>query len=273
MRNVVAISAIVMVLLFAPAMSNIAGATTAAFSPENLTVELVATRSHPNLAFTQGLIIEQQEFIESSGLYKQSFVQRYPIDEQPGSKPVTKLLAKSDFAEGLAAVGSHLWLITWQQGLARKLSISTFKQDQLVRYKGEGWGLTFDGRQLIMSDGTDTLQLRDADSFQLQGTLQVQFNGQPLTAINELEFAQGYLWANVWFDHRIYAIDPNSGEVRAVVDLSDIIEQERKLHPFGLGHDSVANGIAYDAHRQGLWVTGKRWRKMYLLVPQQWPAQ
>ncbi|BFM12079.1 glutaminyl-peptide cyclotransferase [Simiduia litorea] len=239
--------------------------------PPNIEYQLISTRSHPNLAFTQGLIIDQRSFIESSGLYKQSFIQRYPINEDSSSPSTTKLLSKSDFAEGLASIGTQLWLITWQQGLARKLSKNTLKQEQLARYSGEGWGLSFDGRQLIMSDGSARLQFRAPDDFKLKGSLEVTLNNEPLNGLNELEVAHGLIWANVWFDSRIYAIEPSTGSVVAIIDLSSIIEREKKLHSFGLRKDSVANGIAYDPEADGLWITGKRWRKMYLIQPREWP--
>ncbi|MDN3640195.1 glutaminyl-peptide cyclotransferase [Simiduia curdlanivorans] len=269
MRNVIAMSSIVMVMLLTS--TTLVAASRSESTPSNLAYQQIGTRSHPNLAFTQGLIIDQQAFVESSGLYKQSFIQRYPIKEGSNAPSLTKLLSKSDFAEGLASIGTHLWLITWQQGIARKFTSDTLKQVEIARYRGEGWGLSFDGKHLIMSDGSAKLQFRTPDDFALQRSLEVTLNNQPLNALNELEVARGFIWANVWFDPRIYAIHPGTGQVVAMIDLSTIIEQEKKLHSFGLQRDSVANGIAYDAEADALWVTGKRWRKLYLIRPIEWP--
>ncbi|WP_162141149.1 glutaminyl-peptide cyclotransferase [Simiduia agarivorans] len=225
-------------------------------APVPLEYQILHERAHPHRAFTQGLLIHRGQFVESSGLYRQSFVQRYPVtDGEPG---LVRHQSRRDFSEGLAFTGKHYWLLTWQQGLARKLD-AELRPVSIARYQGEGWGLTFDGRQLIMSNGSAELSFRDPDSFELTQQLAVTYKNQPLNAINELEFAEGLIWANVWFSPMIYAIDPANGQVVSTVDLSALVDTENK------SPDAVLNGIAYDADDRTFWVTGKRWRKLYQL--------
>lgn len=231
-------------------------------APVTLGYQILQERAHPHRAFTQGLLIHDGQFVESSGLYGQSFVQRYPV---AGRTPdLVRHQSRRDFSEGLAFTGNHYWLLTWQQGLARKLDAS-LKPITTVRYQGEGWGLTYDGRQLIMSDGSAQLSLRDPDTFELTGQLAVTFNNKPLHALNELEYAEGLIWANVWFSPVIYAIDPADGKVVSTLDLSALTASESN------SPDAVLNGIAYDPRDHTLWVTGKRWRAMYQLRITPWP--
>lgn len=258
MRNVIALATIVIALMPHRAWPD------TSVVPRQLSYTVAQTRSHPNLAFTQGLLIKDRAFFEASGLYHQSFVQHYPIDE-PSVPATVKHLPKNDFAEGLALTDGYLWMLTWRQGIARRINPANLQQMDLVRYKGEGWGLTFDGKSLIMSDGSDTLQWRSPAAFELIKTQPINFAGKPLTAINELEFSRGLIWANVWFDKRIHVISPDSGNVIAFLDMADIIAQESQFHPGGLPQEAVLNGIAYDPETETFWITGKHWRRLYQL--------
>ncbi len=259
MPNVLAIALLV--------MTSLAQAT-----PQRLNYTLVSERAHPNLAFTQGLLIEGDQFVESSGGYGKSFLQRYALAADAQQKPQVRHLPRQDFAEGLAATASGLWLLTWQQGIAKRLDANNFAVQQVARFKGEGWGLAFDGQHLIMSDGSDQLTWRDAN-FQVIRQQAVSFNGQPLHRLNELEYALGTLWANVWFDPHIVAIAPDTGHVVAYVDLSPIIEAEAKLHTNGLPHHATLNGIAFNAATETFWVTGKNWRKLYEIKLLDWQSE
>lgn len=234
-----------------------------AFSqPQLLDYEVIGEREHPHKAFTQGLLIHQGQFVESSGLYRQSFVQRYPVND--GAPAVIRHQPRRDFSEGLAFTGEHFWLITWQQGIARKLD-TTLKPLAIARYQGEGWGLTFNDEQLIMSNGSARLQFRHPVTFELQHEQTVTVNGEPLNALNELEWVNGIVWANVWFSSSLYAIAPHTGEVIATLDLSALAAAENR------GPDAVLNGIAYDQRDNTLWITGKRWQKLYQLHIAAWP--
>lgn len=247
-----------------------ASAAMAASEPDKLGFSVIDSRPHPNLAFTQGLLIHQGQFYESSGLYGKSFVQAYDVDD-PKAKAKVNHLPKTDFAEGLAYADQHLWLLTWRQGIAKKIDPASLRTVAIETNQSEGWGLTSDGQALIASDGTATLSWRNATNFNLLRQQQVTLAGKPLYSLNELEFAKHHIWANVWFDNRIFAIDPHSHEVVAYLDLQSVVTQESQFHRNGMERDAVLNGIAWDEQRQGFWVTGKRWRKMYLIQAASWP--
>lgn len=227
-----------------------------------LSYQLLDSIPHPRLPFSQGLILDDGLLVESSGLYGQSFIQRYHPQE-PKVAPQTQHLPRRDFAEGLTRLGDHYWLLTWQQGLARQLDRASLKTQRVFRYPGEGWGLTQDGQWLIRSDGSDRLHWHSPVDFKLEKSLPVRFGDRPLKGLNELEYASGLIWANVWFDSHIYAINPATGEVVASLDLTPLVLQETGLHPLGLPREAVLNGIAYDAQTDSFWITGKRWRRLY----------
>ncbi|WP_234995042.1 glutaminyl-peptide cyclotransferase [Microbulbifer donghaiensis] len=228
----------------------------------NLAVTPFATvdeRDRPADHFTQGLYYDGQRWWESSGQYGRSWLAEYT---DPGANPLRrKWLAANRFAEGLTVLGDRVFLLTWRAG-----ELLIYRADDLSplgmrHYAGEGWGLTSDGEQLIMSNGSDELTYRDPDTFAVKRRLKVRGGGEQWSNLNELEFAQGLIWANIWQDTRIIAIDPASGAVRGVIDL-------RELAPDAGHPDAVANGIAWDRKRNGLWVTGKFWPKLYLIRPQ-----
>ena len=216
-------------------------------------------RSRPADHFTQGLFFDGQRWWESSGLYGQSWLAEYT---DPGANPLRrKWLAANRFAEGLAVHGDRLYLLTYKAGLVQVFRLSDLKPLETHEYSGEGWGLTTDGKQLIMSDGSDTLTFRDPEDFTVQRRLRVHGGGRQWSQLNELEYAQGLIWANIWQDTHIIAIDPQSGLVRGQIDIG-------ALAPKSEDPDVVANGIAWDKTRNGLWVTGKFWPKLYLIQPQ-----
>ncbi|SDK30196.1 glutaminyl-peptide cyclotransferase [Microbulbifer yueqingensis] len=220
--------------------------------------ELLEQRERPGDHFTQGLYFDGEHWWESSGRYGQSWLARY---SDPARPPVRRQwLAPNRFAEGLAVLGDRLFLLTWRAG-----ELQVYRRDDLARiatrhYAGEGWGLTTDGKSLIMSDGSDKLAFRDPDTFAVSRRLRVHGGDADWSNLNELEYAHGLVWANIWQDTRIIAIDPASGEVRAQVDLAG-------LQPRASGPGAVANGIAWDRARDGLWVTGKLWPRLYLIRP------
>ncbi|MFS1522695.1 glutaminyl-peptide cyclotransferase [Microbulbifer sp. 2304DJ12-6] len=210
--------------------------------------------------FTQGLYFDGQRWWESSGLYRRSWLAEYT---DPGANPVRrKWLAGELFAEGLTVFGSKLYLLTYRAGEVHIYRARDLQPLEVKRYSGEGWGLTHDGAHLIMSNGSGALTFRDPNTFAVLRHLKVKSAGEEWSNLNELEFAEGLIWANIWQDSRIIAIDPNSGEVRGAVDLHSLAPEARD-HP-----DAVANGIAWDKARNGLWVTGKYWRQLFLIRPQ-----
>ena len=234
----------------------------AAGLPGAVEYDLLESKSRPADHFTQGLYFDGERWLESSGLYGRSWLAEYT---DPGSNPVRrKWLAGNRFAEGLAVFGDYLYLLTYRAGELQIYDRNNFKLVHLLQYSGEGWGLTSDGESLIMSNGSDTLTFRTPDGFKVTRSLKVTGGGQKWSQLNELEYVNGLIWANMWQDTRIIAIDPKSGEVQGWVDLNEL----KKDSLSGQRHvDAVANGIAWDEARNGLWVTGKYWPKLYLIRP------
>ena len=223
---------------------------------------LLESKSRPADHFTQGLYFDGERWLESSGRYGHSWLAEYT---DPGRNPVRrKWLAANRFAEGLAVLGDKLYLLTYRAGEVQIYHRPDFTLEKVLHYKGEGWGLTTDGKQLIMSNGSNTLTFRDPETFDIHRQITVNGGGQNWSQLNELEFVHGLIWANIWQDTRIIAIDPDNGEVRGIVDLGEL--QQESLQ--GRRHiDAVANGIAWDQARNGLWVTGKFWPNLYLIRP------
>jgi glutamine cyclotransferase len=240
---------------------------TAATAAPALEFDVIAERTHKTTLFTQGLLVDGDHFYESSGRYGKSLLVSYPIAEPVStwakhSAPFSKkqTLPERFFAEGLALHGEHLYLLTWREQSLLIYDKATLNYLKTIPYKGEGWGLTSDGQQLIRSDGSDTLFFHDPESFALTKTLQVKDGNQPITLINELEFAQGAIWANIWHQDRIIKIAPDSGEVLGEINLKSL-KQQLSLND----SEAVLNGIAWDEARQGFWVTGKLWPKLFLI--------
>jgi glutamine cyclotransferase len=246
----------------------VAGETT---PPANLTYTLLEEAEHDPRLFTQGLILLGGDLIETSGGYGESLVRRYDADT--GTIHAEQKLAPELFAEGIARAAEHLWVLTWREQVALKLDGESLAVLEQKKYRGEGWGLTSDGKQLIMSDGSNKLTLRQPGSFDKTGAITVH---SPIEGrgkrrswhnLNELEYAHGLVWANVWQDSRILAIDPAEGSVRGILDLQPLVARNN----YRPGH-SVLNGIAYDADQDAFWVTGKLWPKRYR-IRVHWPQE
>lgn len=230
-----------------------------------LTYEVIAERSHKTSLFTQGLLIKNNHFFESSGLYNKSILVTYPIAEPDNSwaklsAPFTAKRALPDnyFAEGLALLHNKLYLLTWQEKTLFVYDATTLNFLTQLHYSGEGWGLTTDGTHLIRSDGSDQLFFHNPENFSHIKSISVKLNHKPVTQINELEFAEGFIWANIWHDNHIMKIDPKTGNVVGILDASDIV---KSLHLND--SESVLNGIAYDSDKKVFWLTGKSWPKMF----------
>jgi glutaminyl-peptide cyclotransferase len=223
-----------------------------------ITFEVAATYPHDRRAFTQGLVFEGETFLEGTGLYGESTLRRVNIDTGEVTRSVP--LASSHFGEGVALLNGRVYQITWRSGVCFLWQASDFAAQGQLTYTGEGWGLTHDGRELVMSDGTDTLRWRDPTSFAVTKSLAVRDAGKPVRLLNELEWVQGEVWANVWHDTRIARIDPASGEVRGWLDLAPLVPSE-----VAGDSEAVLNGIAYDATRDRIYVTGKNWPVLYEL--------
>lgn len=232
-----------------------------------LQYSIIGERSHKTDLFTQGLLIHRECFYESSGRYNSSQLVSYPIAEPTSiwrnfNAPCSqkKSIAPEYFAEGLTEFNHKLYQLTWREGALLVYDARSFKLLKTLSYSGEGWGLTHNNKQLIRSDGSDTLFFHNPENFALEKTIVVRLKQQAMANLNELEYSEGFIWANIWQDNRILKIDPASGQVVGVLDLSAIAQSLQLDDP-----DSVLNGIAYDAGKQALWITGKQWPKMFLL--------
>lgn len=229
-------------------------------APTDYGYRILAERTHAEQLFTQGLLLRGDTFYESSGGYGHSLLVSYPHEGQAGEFTLNKSLPKQYFAEGLSELADKLYLLTWRKNTALVFARDDFELLASHRYSGEGWGLTNNGEQLIRSDGSHRLFFHDPEDFSLLKTLEVRDGDRPVKRLNELEFIDGRIWANIWQDHRLVEIDPDSGQVTGYLDLSALVGQAAPGHT-----DGVLNGIAWDPERNAMWVTGKNWPTLFLI--------
>ncbi len=211
---------------------------------------------HDPTAFTQGLVYLADEFYESTGLYGQSSLRRI----RPDTGEVLQMLAMPEqfFGEGVVIWQDRIIQITWKEHTAFVYDRETFEIIGEHAYDTEGWGITHDGRQLIMSDGSSTLFFRDPETFAETGRVQVWDGDTAVTQLNELEYVNGEVWANIWHTDSIARIDPKTGQVVGWVDLTGLLDGLEITQAV-----DVLNGIAYDAAGNRLFVTGKLWPALF----------
>jgi len=251
-----AIAALVAVTILACAPSTIAQRRPAPVQG----YKVVATFPHDTSSFTQGLVFADGQLYESTGLEGESTLRR--VDITTGKTLQRIDVPKPYFAEGLALVGDVLLQLTWQHELAFVYDRATFKQKRTFPYKGEGWGIAYDGAsRLVMSNGTGTLTFLDPKTFGAVKTLRVMDAGRPVSNLNEIEWIEGEIWANVWMTDRIARISPATGEVNAWIDLSTLYPLEQRIPPA-----DVMNGIAYDKATRRIYITGKKWPRLYQIT-------
>lgn len=219
------------------------------------TVNVVASYPHDPAAFTQGLAIDGGRLYEGTGQYGGSSIRR--VDLESGRVEQRSALANRYFGEGIAILNGKLYQLTWRSGLGFVYDVDSFRLLATFSYRGEGWGLAHDGEHLILSDGSATIRFLDPEDFSVVRRIEVLDNDQPVTLLNELEYIDGEIWANVWYDDRIARIDPDSGKLLGWLDLSHIYPSG------GRGREQVLNGIAYDADSERLFVTGKNWPRLF----------
>ena len=224
--------------------------------------EIVNMYPHDPNCYTQGLVYEDGLLYESCGLYGESRLRVAKLEEGEGLREIS--IHDKYFAEGLALLDDQLTMLTWREGTAFVYQKDSFEQISTFNYSTEGWGLTTDGKALIMSDGSNTLYWMDPKSGLVVNELHVTLGGYPMSQLNELEFVNGEILANVYLTDTILRIDPVSGEVLTQIDLSGLMPEANKAK---LGE--VLNGIAWDKEGGRLFVTGKNWDVLYeiKLVP------
>ncbi|HEY8374816.1 MAG TPA: glutaminyl-peptide cyclotransferase [Pseudonocardiaceae bacterium] len=231
--------------------------------PERLRVQVLEERPHDPGAFTQGLELVDGVLYEGTGLLGQSSIRA--VDPVTGQVRHRVELPASLFGEGITVVGDRIWQLTWQQGVALERDRNTLAELRRVPYEGEGWGLCYDGPpnapngsgQLVMSDGSATLTLRDPVTFQPTGRVVVRRAGEEVERLNELECTGGTVWANVWQTDEIVRIDLATGHVTAVVDASGLLGWRDRIAA------DVLNGIAAVPGTDEFLVTGKNWPRLF----------
>ncbi|HEY0013855.1 MAG TPA: glutaminyl-peptide cyclotransferase [Allosphingosinicella sp.] len=239
----------------APSQAPAAAQPAAAAAPVQA-VRVVRTYPHDPQAFTQGLIWLGGKLYESTGLVGQSTIRE--VDLETGRVLRSTDIPAGLFGEGITNWGDEILSITWQDNAGFRWDRRTFRQTGSWNYAHEGWGLTQDGRHVIMSDGSAVLRFLDPATMREVRRVSVSDAGLPVEKLNELEFVNGEIFANVWMTPRIARIDPASGRVTGWLDLTPIVEQTAR----GDG-DNVLNGIAYDRAGDRLFVTGKNWAQLY----------
>ncbi|MGB0721029.1 MAG: glutaminyl-peptide cyclotransferase [Gammaproteobacteria bacterium] len=212
---------------------------------------------HDPAAFTQGLVFAGGQLFESTGRYGVSDLRR--IDPRTGRVLARRALNEKLFGEGLAVLGDGLWQLTWRENTVLVWDRYSLEPVGEHHYNGQGWGLTTHDGHFYMSDGSARLSVRDPRRFSVRGYVQVCDHRGPVQRLNELEWVNGMIWANVWHSSRIAVIDPTDGRVRHWLDLARIVAREA---PDG----GVLNGIARNPTTGDVWITGKLWSHMYRIT-------
>jgi glutamine cyclotransferase len=215
---------------------------------------VIAETPHDSAAFTEGLVFDGPQLYESTGKVGQS--QLRELDPASGAVLRKADLPADFFGEGIAVVDDRIWQLTWKNGVAIEWDKATFTPLRQVPVEGTGWGLCYDGRRLIRSDGTDRLHFHDPTSFAEIGSVSVTYEGDPLGRVNELECVDGQVWANVFETDRVVRIDPAAGEVTAVVDVRRLVDDSPRTK------EQALNGIAFAGNDEFV-LTGKYWPTMF----------
>jgi glutamine cyclotransferase len=221
------------------------------------TYRVVKSYPHDPDAFTEGLFFKDGFLYESTGLKGRSSIRKTDLDTGVAKMAVT--LPPDVFGEGITWFGDRLIGVTWTEHIGFELDLKDFSLKQRFSYPGEGWGLTRNDREVIMSDGTAELRFLDPETLKERRRVRVTAGGKPVDQLNELEWVEGQVFANVWQTDLIARIDPKSGEVLGWIDLGGLLPASDRV----AGHTDVLNGIAYDDKTKRLFVTGKMWPKLF----------
>lgn len=221
------------------------------------TPSIITSLPHDTSRFTQGLEFYDSVLLEGTGQYGQSRLLQ--VDLKTGRVLQQINLEQKYFGEGITVLRDTIYQLTYKEGTVLLYDAKTFKKIKELPFKGEGWGLTNDGTNLIASNGSSTLYFYQPGSFNLVKEVNVNENGSPVPNINELEYADGYVFANQWQYNYIIKIDPASGSVVAKYDLDGLSRAVNRPDP----NDNVLNGIAYNHHTKKFYITGKRWPQLF----------
>jgi glutamine cyclotransferase len=224
--------------------------------PTRYGYKIVNSYPHDTGAYTQGLFWHGGALYESTGQYGTSSLRRVELATGETTRGVS--LADDFFAEGAALVDGRIYQLTWLENKCFVYDAATLARTGEFTYKGEGWGLATDGKKLYMSDGTANITVRDPATFASVGGIVVRRDGRPVSNVNEMEWIDGRIWANVYLTWEIVIIDPADGRVEGVIDFSSIASQLSVTDA-----TDVMNGIAYDPATKRVFVTGKNWDRLF----------
>lgn len=224
--------------------------------PTRYTYRIKATYPHSTEDYTQGLQFADRRMWEGTGQHGHSILLSYALDGS--NRRVHATLPAREFGEGITLLGDRIYQLTWESNTCHVYDRATFEKVRDFRYAGEGWGLTSDGTKLYLSNGTANLYQIDPATFRREATRTVTLRGEPVHYLNELEWIEGRIWANVYTTDQVLIINPATGIVEGVVDLTGLLpDAERTMQT------DVLNGIAYDAETKRIFVTGKLWPHIY----------
>jgi glutamine cyclotransferase len=218
--------------------------------------EVVHSWPHDSKAFTQGLVFTAGNLLESTGEEGSSSLRR--VEPETGTVVQKVDVPRPYFAEGITLLKGKIYQLTWQHQLGFVYDALSFEKAGQFNYQGEGWGLANDGESLILSDGSNRIRFLDPDNFQVKKTIAVLDGGAPVNELNELEYIQGEIYANIWHADRIARIDPQSGRVVGWIDLRGLLAPGEVQD-----EEAVLNGIAYDEQTGRMFVTGKLWPRLF----------
>lgn len=225
-------------------------------SADTYTYRVVNKYNHDRQAFTQGLAYDGGFFYEGTGLNGRSSIRKVGINS--GAILLSRKLSEEYFGEGITVYQDRIIQLTWQAQTGFVYDKESFRLIKQFSYQGEGWGITHDGKKLIMSDGTAKLRLLDPETFENTGNIEVFDHQGPVENLNELEYIKGRIYANVWESSRIAVIEPQTGKVTGWINLKNLYK------PTGWDAEAkIPNGIAYDAENDRLFVTGKLWPNIF----------
>ena len=210
---------------------------------------------HDPSSFTQGLVYQNDHFFESTGGWGTSEIRK--INKHTGKSTIFNKLEPKYFGEGITIYDNKIFQVTWKSKKGFVYDINNLKLLDVFQIYGQGWGLTNDGKSLILSDGSEKIYYLNPKNFEIEKTISVSINGNKQIYINELEFIRGEIWANIWQSNEIITINPISGNVTSIFDVSKISEQKET--------EDVPNGIAWDKVNDKIFITGKNWNFIYLL--------
>lgn len=228
-------------------------------APRRYGYRVVRTYPHDSRAFTQGLLFDGGVMYESTGQETESWLRE--VDIATGKAVRQHNLDPSLFGEGITMLGDRIFQVTWQNHAGFVYDKATFRQLSRFSYQTEGWGLATAADKIVMSDGSNVLSFHDPETFAVVSKIEVYDNEKEVTSLNELEYVDGEIWANIWFADEIARIDPVSGKVNGYIDLRNLYPATERN-----AEADVLNGIAYDAATKRIFVTGKKWDRMFEIV-------